>query len=201
MKTLIISALSLAFVGIASADVPRKQTLQSYSSLWEKSPFTTPPPPPEIMEKKNPLEDYALIGVSPIGGNKYRVTMINKKQPDERKMVYSDVKDAEFQIIKVTRKTGDPLGTVVTMKSGSQVGTVSYEEKLLTLAAPPVAKPSAPNPGQPPMPAQAPVDPNQPRMPRPRVVPPPTPPVPQPQVQGQQAHPPTNNQRPDRRHN
>ena len=204
MKIPLVSLFSLALAGFAAADVPKKGALQTYSVLWNKSPFTTPPPPPEVIQAKNPLEDYALIGVSPIGsGDEYRVTMINKKKPDEpRKLVYSGATDAEFEIIKVTRKSGDPMGTVVTMKSGTQIGTVAYDEKLLTIATPVAAKPQVPQPGQPPIPAQNQIDPNNPpRMPRPRVVPPPPPAnVPQPQVQPQ-GQPQHSSQRPERRRN
>lgn len=168
--------------GIAVAEVPRKVPLQSYSTLWNNSPFTSKPPPPPPGEVKNALEDYALIGVSPVGAsNNYRVTLINKKKPEERIMVFSDGKKPDFKILGVTRKPGDPLGTVVSMQAGSATGTVSYDEKLLTLT-PPAATPPQPQAGQPPIPGQA-VPPGQnqgqnqgqARQPRPRVVPPPTP--------------------------
>jgi hypothetical protein len=195
MKISLTSLILLAAVGLASADLPRKMPLQSYSSLWGNSPFTSKPLPPPPGETPNPLEDYALIGVSPIGGNKYRVTLINKKQPDERIMVFSDGKNSDFKILSVTRKAGDPLGTVVSLQSGSVTGTVSYDEKLLTLT-PPAAAPPQPQPGQPPIPGQPP-QPNavQVRQPRPRVVPPPTPTTPQ------QVQPAQQQQRPQRRRN
>lgn len=163
------------------------------------------------MVEGNPLEDYALIGVSPIAGG-YRVSLINKKNPEERLLVDTDNPAAKFKILNVTRKPGDPLGTVVRLSTGTVTGTVTYDDKLLTLVAAP-AKAAAP--GQPPQPGQPPgAQPPQPqpnpgqRQPRPRVVPPPTPvpgvqqgqPQQIPQVQqgqpGQQ-----NNMRPERRRN
>lgn len=183
MKIPVTSCFLLALAGLASADLPKKQPLQTYSVLWNNSPFTSKPPPPPPGETVNPLEDYALIGVSPIGGDQYRVTMINKKKPDERIMVFSDSTTSDFKILGVTRKAGDPLGTEVKMSSGSSTGTVKYEEKLLTLATPAPPKPQVAKPGQPPMPGQVPqLQPGQQRQPRPRVVPPPTPGV-QPGVQ------------------
>jgi len=175
--------LFLALIGVASADLPRKAPNTKYSGLWTNSPFTSKPPPPEAGPENNPLDDYALVGVSSIGTKSYRVTMINKKKPDEPRIyVETNGESKGFKILGVTRKEGDPTGTVVRMQSGSMTGTVSYDTKLLTLAAPPAAKanaqvPGGPvpqaNPGQvPPVPGG---QPGAGRQPRPRVVPPPAP--------------------------
>ena len=177
MKTLILNPglLCLALLGVASADLPKKAPITKYSGLWTNSPFTAKPPPPEAGPENNPLDDYALIGVSSLGVKNYLVTLINKKKPDEPRIYVESHRDSKgFKIIKVTRKEGDPLGTVVLMQSGSMTGTVSYDQKLLTLT-PAAAKPAAPQPGQPPQggPQVAPGEPQ--RQPRPRVVPPPTP--------------------------
>ena len=202
----------LALTGVAAADLPKKAPLSRYQSLYTNSPFTSKPPPAESGPESNPLDDYALIGVSSIGGTGYRVTLINKKKPDERITVDSDNAKSGFKILGVTRKSGDPLGTVVKMSSGSMEGTVSFDQKLLTLVAA-APKPVVQQPGQPPQPGQVqpgqPVQPGGPqRQPRPRVVPPPTPQVggqvppqnqgiPQPVQQIQQNNP--NQQRPSRR--
>ena len=166
--------LLLALTGLAAADLPKKAPISRYTSLWTNSPFTAKPPPPEAGPENNPLDDYSLIGVSPISGSGYRVTLINKKKPEERITVESDKPVGGFTILGVTRKPGDPLGTVVRMSSGSMTGTVSFDEKLLAIAAPKAAPPvpgqAAPpvQPGQQPPPQTAPQ-----RQPRPRVVPPP----------------------------
>ena len=172
------SLVFLALAGSLAADVPEKVPYTKYSGLWTNSPFTSKPPPAEAGPENNPLDDYALIGVSSLGDKKYRVTIINKKKPDEPRIyVESDRESKGFKIVGVTRKPGDPTGTVVSMTSGSMKGTVSYDQKLLALAAVvPKAPPQQPNqqimPGQPPVPGQ----PGAPqRQPRPRVVPPPTP--------------------------
>ena len=173
------AVLGLVLADGVLADLPKKAPLSRYSSLWTNSPFTSKPPPAEPGAANNPLDDYALIGVSHIGGTGYRVTLINKKKPEERIMVDSDKPSKDgFKILEVVRKSGDPLGTTVRMKSGSMTGTVAFDTKLLTLAAAPApaAKPSLP--GQPLVPGQPQVaNPNL-RQPRPRVVPPPAPLVP-----------------------
>jgi hypothetical protein len=199
MKTPISTSvfLILALAGWAAAEVPKKAQLSRYARLWSDSPFTTKPPPPESVPDVNPLEDYALLGVSPLGGNGYRVTITNKKNPDgERLYVETNRPNGQnFKVLEVIRKTGDPLGTTVRMSSGSMTGTVSFDEKMLTLAkAPP--NPAAPPQGQPQMQGQlqppGTVPPPLPngqvpqRQPRPRVIPPPIPP---PTPQGAQAQP------------
>ncbi len=175
------AVLGLALAGAAFADLPKKAPLSRYSSLWSNSPFTSKPPPAEAGAASNPLDDYALIGVSPIGGTGYRVTLLNKKKPDERITVDSDKPSKDgFKILEVIRKAGDPLGTTVRMNSGSMTGTVAFDTKLLTLAAAPKAAVQPPQPGQPPVPGQPqpqPANPNL-RQPRPRVVPPPAPGIP-----------------------
>ncbi len=198
--------LLLALAGLASADLPKKVPLTRYSGLWVNSPFTSKPPDTGPGALINPLDDYALIGVSPIGGNGYRVTLINKKKPEERITVDSDSAKTGFKILEVVRKSGDPLGTVVRMSSGSMTGTVSFDQKLLTLtpAAAPAAAQGQP-PGQPAQagqPGQQPPQPGQAnlRQPRARVVPPPAPaPGVPPGGQGRPGQP--NTPRPQRRGN
>jgi hypothetical protein len=205
LKSLVFNPvlLLLALTGVAAADLPKKAPLSRYTSLWTNSPFTSKPPPPEAGPENNPLDDYALIGVSPINDNNgYRVTLINKKKPDERITVDSDETVSGFKILGVTRKPGDPLGTVVRMSSGSMTGTVSFEENLLTVAAakaPPQAAPPQ-VPGQPPQP----VPPGQAqplRQPRPRVIPPPAPQAGAAAQAGQPQPVPQSSQRPFRRSN
>jgi hypothetical protein len=173
----ILPLLPLLFGAWASADVPKKAPITKYSNLWQNSPFTSKPPPPTATEQANPLEDYALCGISPIGGG-YQITLLNKKKPEERITVRSDETKPKhgFKILEVKRKSGDPLGTTVRLSSGSVTGTVAFEEKLLALAAPPATKPHAAAGTQGAAPMQNPtIQPGQlpGRQPRPRVVPPP----------------------------
>ena len=169
--------LLLALTGVAMADVPKKTPLSRYTNLWANSPFTAKPPPPDAGPEVNPLDDFALLGVSPIGivsGKEgYRVTLINKKKPDERLTVDSGDASSEFQILGVIPKPGSPIDTVVKMSSGSLTGTVAFDEKLLAIAA---QVPKQPMPGQPPQPGNPAIPQPMPqRMPRARVVAPPPP--------------------------
>lgn len=216
MKISALFPTLLALTGVALAETPKKAPLSKYTRLWTDSPFTTKPVIDDNKVEVNPLEDYALVGVSPIADG-FRVTLMNKKTPDERIYVESGKTVEGFKILEVVKKAGDPLGTVVRMMSGTMTGTVAFDEKLLTLktAAPPAAggRPGQPGqpvqpgqPGQPVQPGQT-IQPGQPGQPvptpqiRPRVVPPPTAgaaPTPQ-NSQGAQGGRPGGGNRPDRR--
>jgi len=168
-----------ALTAVLHASVPQKQPLGNYANLWTNSPFTAKPPVVGAGPVANPLENYALLGVSPIGNNSYRVTLINKKQADQRITVETDKPSAEgLSIIKVNREAGQPLKTTVEMSSGAMQGIVSFDEKLLTIAAPAPTAPPGQAPGQ--MPPQlqgqlgAPGQVIQ-KQPRPRIIPPPAP--------------------------
>lgn len=182
-----ILLLAPALTGWAVADdLPRKAPVGKYTGLWTNSPFTSKPPPPEAGPAVNPLEDYALGGVSPVSGG-YRVTLLNKKKPEERIITETDRPREGFKILGVTRKPGDPLGTVVRITKGSVTGTVAFDESMLKLAAAPAAAPPQPNqaPGVQPQPVLQPGQVPAVRQPRPRVVAPPpnptaVPPRPQP---------------------
>lgn len=162
----------LVLTGCVLAEVPKNPPVTRYRRLWSDSPFTSKPPPAEPGEVSNRIDDYALIGVSPIASG-YRVTIVEKKNPDERIILESDRPNKDgFKVLAVIRKTGDPLGTTVRLATGALTGTVAFEEKLLQLKAPPAPQ----------QPAQAKQASNrkqnasnqQPRrQPRPRVVPPP----------------------------
>ena len=164
-----------ALIGVAAADLPRKAPLTKYSGLWLNSPFTSKPVVEPAGPVSDPLEDYALAGVSPIPGG-YQVTLLNRKDPKQRITVQTGKPSEGFEIVSVNRKPGEPLGTEVRISNGTVTGNVGFDESLLTLEAPPPPKPVQPQlppgiqPGQPLQPGQAAV-----RQPRPRVVPPPNP--------------------------
>lgn len=138
MKRIQRTLLSLLAVTVcADADVPRKALLSKYRGLWDNSPFTTKPIVDNGPAQDDAFEDYTLAGVSPVQGG-YRVTLMKRNDPSDRTFVYPNDPQAKhgFRILSVERDPNTPRSTVVRMKSGSRIGTVTYDEKLLTIAAP-----------------------------------------------------------------
>lgn len=129
--TLLPLLAAIAVTGVVHADVPRKAPLIKYQRLWRDSPFTAKPVTGGPVY--NPLENYVLLGVSPIADG-YRVTLLNKKKPTDPRIVVETRKPAEgFRILDVVHQQGDPLATVVRMASGGQTGLVAFDEKFLKL--------------------------------------------------------------------
>lgn len=164
--------LLLCFATGAFAELPQKRLLNVYSGLWLNSPFTSKPPPPAAGPEVNLLDDYTLGGVSPVSGG-YRITLFNKKNPEERIIL---PERTDFKILAVAYKTGDPLGTTVRLSTGGKEGTVAFDPQFLTLKSAPAPQPQA-IPQNPNMPTGVPTNPNIPanpgeaiRQPRPRVV-------------------------------
>lgn len=171
MRLFLIPFLLLAVTGWSLAEVPKKRPKSAYAGLWTNSPFTTKPPPAAAAPVANPLEDYALSGVAPIPGG-YRVTLLNKKNPEQRIVL---PEDPNFRIVAVNYQTGSPLGTTVRLVTGGKEGVVAFDEKLLTLKAAPVAPQQQPAGAPPGVPGAPPVVPQNPngsaaRQPRPRTV-------------------------------
>ncbi len=133
-----------ALVLALHAEVPRKPLPSKYRALWIDSPFTAKPVTASG-PVYNPLQDYMLLGVSPVKEG-YRVTIMNRKNPADLPLVVETNSNTEgFEIVEILREEGDPMGTRVKMKRGTSEGTVAFEEKFLALKAAPAPKP---NPSQ-----------------------------------------------------
>lgn len=132
MKISFTILFTFALAGLTFAHLPRKASISSYKILWENSPFTAKPLPTPKDPAPNPLDQYALAGVTPIQSNGYRVILIDKNQLDKSITVDTGGAPSDFKILGITRKAGDPLGTTVKMSFQSKVGTVSYDRTPLT---------------------------------------------------------------------
>ncbi len=147
-STALLAALLAFPVPVCSEELPRKAPLGRYAGLWNNSPFTSEPEveAPEPIPVDNPLDDYALTGVSPVAGG-YRVTMINRNDTSKRIVVNtareSDLHD--FEVVNINRTPGRPLSTTVEVTDGTHTGTLAFEQELLTLRTPPAAAPEQPD--------------------------------------------------------
>lgn len=149
---LFLLALSAAAAGPLSADAPRPPRLTDYSRLWTDSPFTAKPPPPDTAPIENPLEDYALGGISKLNEGYYAI-LINREKPNE-KIVLSPDSESEFEIVEVQWSDGSWKDTTATVRHGNHTGMVSFEAELLqvksqapeqTQEAPQQVRPPTPN--------------------------------------------------------
>jgi hypothetical protein len=124
--------LALVFALPAGARAPRKPPLMTYKRLWTNSPFTTKPiaETGPVVEDINPFEDWALGGVSSFNG-RYLVTLFNRKDASQQKLVDQSDKHSDFRVVSVNQDPDDYTKTVVVLSSGGKTGTVTYDEKLL----------------------------------------------------------------------
>lgn len=166
---IIVSLSLIALASMAFAEPPKQPVLSRYAKLWTDSPFTSKPIVEGPAAVANPLEDYSLGGISKLSDG-YFAILFNKKDPTQKEVISPGTK-SDFSIVKVDW-ADNWKETVVTLRQGSNVGTVTFEEKLITIAAPAAKQPA--KPGQP---AARPPVPTKPgtstRTPRPRVVTPP----------------------------
>jgi hypothetical protein len=182
MKTILLFLASAALLcQSVHAAVPKKAPAVKYTGLWTNSPFTSKPPVVDGPPPENPLDDYTLTGIAPVPGG-YRITIINKKNPDDKKVIEPGGTDKDFTVVSVDRNPEKALGTTVVLSTGTMEGTVSFEPELITLKAAPAAAPQQQGnlpPGvTPAMAAQKNAQKNgsgeNTSPPRPRIVPPPT---------------------------
>jgi hypothetical protein len=139
MKTFILICL-MPFSSLAEA--PRKPLPSRYTSLHTSSPFTTPAPPvitdiPII----NPLEDWALVGVTKFPDG-YFVILANKKKPDEKTVIQPGM-PSDFEVLEVIEDSKDYTQTIVRLKYGTSTGSVTFDKKNLTVKTPQQERPSS----------------------------------------------------------
>ena len=168
MKTLTILILTTLAL---HAGPPQKKAYHNYAPLWTDSPFTTKPLPPSgpTQPLVNPLADWALGGISKFPEG-YFIILINKKKPDERKVIEPGVV-SDFKILEVKNDGDKYTDTTVKLAYGSMQGEVTYDTKLITLkTAAPAQNPNGQQqqqqgiPGQIPMPNISSGNPNHPGM-------------------------------------
>ncbi|MEM1085566.1 MAG: hypothetical protein AAGI48_15755 [Verrucomicrobiota bacterium] len=137
MKRRLAILICLVTTSVAFADAPKQPTLTRYAKLWTNSVFTTKPEIEGVAEE-NPLEDYALGGISKLQDGYYAI-LFHRKKPDEKIVIYPGTK-SDFEVLNVDWPEGSWKDAVVTVRNGSNTGTVKFEDKLLTVKQAPQAK-------------------------------------------------------------
>lgn len=115
----------------AHSAAPRKPPRQTYAVLWTQSPFTTKP----VIEtaeriEENPFEDWALGGVSSVGGRRL-VRLFHRKEAGKQMTIDTGDPNSEFKVLEVLQDSVDYKKTVVKISKGGQTGSVTYDDKLM----------------------------------------------------------------------
>lgn len=138
--TIILSILALG-AGELLAAPPSRPSQARYTKLHRDSPFTSKPISQGTVEAPNPMEDFALGGVSRLNDG-YYVILFNKKKAGEKVVLRPGAKDNVFQVEEVKWSDKNWKETEVVLRTGSRTGSVTFEEALLKVKpATPAAKP------------------------------------------------------------
>lgn len=161
-------ALFCAMTVLAEGAAPKQLQHGRYAKLWTNSPFTSKPVVTGPGPVADPFEGYSLGGISKLADG-YFAILFNSKNPTEKVVIRPGAK-SDFSIVKVDWAP-NWKETVVTLRNGGKEGTVTFDEKQLTIKAPAANKPPAKPAAKPLIPEAKPATPT--RKPRPRVVVPP----------------------------
>ncbi|MEM9478508.1 MAG: hypothetical protein AAGA58_02475 [Verrucomicrobiota bacterium] len=133
-KLLVVAAVALIgmpLLALADSDgfLPQAHAPSRYTATWSSSPFEREIlPPPPAAPAVNPFDGFSVAGYFKVG-EKYRVTLVDKK--NQKKFVTSDPADSEdgMHVIKVTRNGTQPSATMVTLRRGTEEADVGYDSK------------------------------------------------------------------------
>ena len=145
LLAVLLMTVALAPVSLAQIAQPN---VSKYTSLWRESRMTVPPDPPAAPEEENILENYALLSVSPLGGE-YMVTMRDTKDPKRGKVriIPGSTSSHGFKVVAVEQDPNNYLNTKVKVSVKGKEGYITYNEKELTLKTPSNPKKQVKKPG------------------------------------------------------
>lgn len=140
-STLVSILILVVGAGQLLAAPPSRPSQARYTRLHTDSPFTSKPISQGPVEAPNPMEDFALGGVSRLNDG-YFVILFNKKKAGEKVVLRPGAKDNVFQVEEVKWSDKNWKETEVVLRTGSRTGSVTFEEALLKVnPATPAAKP------------------------------------------------------------
>jgi hypothetical protein len=131
----------------SSAFLPKPMDPARYESIWKKSPFTlSSAPADDLTSNAGFIEQLALVGVTRRGDSSF-VAVLNKTS-GERFLVDANAEGNSLGLVLVSISTEqDPNSVVVTLKKGSETGTLKFDPSLFVSAnvPPPAPNTAAPN--------------------------------------------------------
>lgn len=120
--------------------IPRAHSLDRYSYIWEKSPFTLSSAAEEPVA--NFSDNFALVGHGVIGGKSY--ARILDKTSQQRFTVAEGEPLNGIELLSV-EFASDPLQSSARVRKGAETGIIRFDPAMLTAAAMPQGVPP-PNP-------------------------------------------------------
>ena len=153
MKTLVLSVALLSTVSLAGAVelMPTAFSSSRYQSMIDKSPFSLGTPPPAAVAPPAPAaptftQDLYLVGLAKLGNQDF-VSIASKDQTQRFSILVGEQGPDGITVASVAREPG-LAKSKVTLKKGTEFGTITFDEA----AQNNTAVPGAPPPGQPPRP-------------------------------------------------
>lgn len=113
----------------ALAAVPAKKPLVAYALLWTRSPICSPPGTTCSLPAFNPFAEWTLGGVSAVSEG-YRVTLINRQQPDQQRVLRSGESDP-FRIESVRFGTDSWKATTVVLNCNGFSQQLGFEDAFI----------------------------------------------------------------------
>ena len=141
MKFLFHQLLILACLAspmVRAGVIPVGYSLDRYSSLWKRSPFTIASVQQEVVPAGF-ASKFALVGLAKIGSEDV-VTLLDKES--QERIILSSQEGAQDLKLILVERDADPLKTSVTIQKGGETGRVKFDPSLLAAANPP--SPAAP---------------------------------------------------------
>lgn len=130
-QTTFSALLAVVFLSeVSSAVPPKKPSLAQFNKLISFSPFTIKPTAPEI-KRESPLERDWMIGSIRPHGDKWAVTLINKKDRKDRIRLLPGFSSGDFQLKEVKQDPKTQENSKVLISKGTQTAWITYDEKLI----------------------------------------------------------------------
>lgn len=120
------------FAAEIEATPPQKPVPAQYNGLVTRSPFTIRPVISSQLATSSLERDWMLGSIRPDESG-WRVTLINKKDRNERVRLIPGFHAGGFQLLEVKQDPGASENSKVRVRKGSQTAWIGYDEKLVKL--------------------------------------------------------------------
>lgn len=128
-------------MGSSSAEPPRKPDFSQFRTLVQRSPFTIRPASRAFAPTSSLEQEWMLGSIRP-DGDSWRVTLINKKDREQRIRLIPGFPTEGFELLNVKQDLTEPMESEVEIRKGGQTGRIRYDQKLIQVKSSSGKKPS-----------------------------------------------------------